>query len=101
MEFDFPHSLPREDARARLQALGEYLNSRHGIQVSWTGDRGSFRGKYMVVDFEGELTLGEQSVHFRGKDPGFLLRKKAMSYLQEKLAKYLDPRTTLEKLPRS
>ena len=32
MEIDYRHSLEEADARARLHALGEYLDNRHGIQ---------------------------------------------------------------------
>jgi hypothetical protein len=99
MKFDYPHTLTKEDARARLHKLGEYLMNRHGIQVSWAGDRGSFRGKYLVVHIEGELMLGEGVVHVTGKDPGFLWRSRAMDYLKRKLAAYLDPRSPVNELP--
>ena len=99
MKFDYPHSLPQEDARSRLHRLGEYLTNRHGINVQWTGDTGSFRGKYMVVSIEGELTIGDGVVHVSGKDPGFLWRKRAVEYLKRKLATYLDPARPLQDLP--
>ena len=99
MKFDYPHRLEKEDARARLHKLGEYLKNRHGIQVSWAGDKGSFRGKYLVVHIEGELVLGDGVVHMNGKDPGMLWRRKAMDYLKEKLATYLDPSCPVENLP--
>jgi hypothetical protein len=70
MKFDHPYSLAKEDARSRLFKLGEYLMNRHGIQVTWAGDKGSFRGKYLVVAIEGELILGDQVVHVIGKDAG-------------------------------
>lgn len=99
MKFDYPHTLDKEDARTRLLRLGDYLMNRHGIQVSWSGDRGSFRGKYLVVQIEGELVLGDGVVHVTGKDPGFLWRKRAAEYLKSKLATYLDPSRPAEKLP--
>ena len=99
MKFDYPHMLVREDARTRLGLLGEYLQNRHGIQVTWTGDRGAFRGKYLVVPIEGELVLGDGVVHVNGKDPGFLWRGRATDYLRGKLEVYLDPRRPLEELP--
>jgi hypothetical protein len=99
MKFDYPHALVREEARTRLVRLGDYLRNRHGIQVSWTGDRGSFRGKYLVVPIEGELLLGEGVVHVTGKDPGFLWRRRAMDYLKSKLEIYLDPKRPVDELP--
>lgn len=100
MVFDYPHSLPLDDARARLEALSEYLGNRHGIKVTWTDNKAHINGKYMVVKIEGEMTLTDTAVKVKGKDPGMLWRKKAKDYLQGKLAKYLDPTTALADLPR-
>lgn len=101
MVFDYKHDLSLEDARARLQVLGEYLKNRHGIAVTWNGDKAAVAGKYMVVSIEAEMALGPGVVHVQGKDPGMLWRNKAKSYLQDKLAAYLDPSTPLEALPRN
>lgn len=99
MKFDHRHRLDKEDARARLIKLGEYLTNRHGIKVSWAGDKGRFTGKYLVVQIDGELTLGDGVVHVTGKDPGFLWRRKAEDYLKRKLEAYLDPSAAADKLP--
>jgi hypothetical protein len=99
MKFDYPHSLVREEALGRLMRLGEYLHRRHGIQVSWAGERGSFRGKYLLISIEGELTLGDGVIHVEGKDPGLLWRKRAVEYLKRKLEAYLDPGRPLQDLP--
>jgi hypothetical protein len=100
MDFEYPHGLPKDDARQRLEALGEYLGNRHGIHVNWSGDTGSFNGKYLVVNIQGELTLGDGKVLVSGRDPGMLWRRKATSYLQKKLAKYLDAGVPVDALPR-
>ena len=101
MEIDFRHSLDEEDARARLHALGEYLMNRHGIHVTWLdASRARFSGKYLVVKIDGELTMGPGITRFRGKDPGFLWRRKAVDYIEGKLAKYLDAGNPLDELPR-
>jgi len=100
MNFDFPHTFSKEDARKRLEALGEYLSNRHGIRVVWSGDKASVNGKYLVVSIEAQMTLSDKNVAVTGKDPGMLWRKKAVGYLKEKLEIYLDPKTTLESLPR-
>jgi len=102
MKFEYPYEVSREDARLRLDALGSYLRERHGIAISWLDDnKASFSGKYLVVKIEGELTLRDGMVDFSGKDPGMLWRNKATTYLKDKLATYLDPRTPIDKLPRS
>jgi putative polyhydroxyalkanoic acid system protein len=92
--------LTQDEAKARLQALGEYLTKKHGINVIWSGDQASVRGKYMVVHIEGSLLFRGQNAVFEGKDPGFLWRGKAKDYLHRKLGQYLDPTITLEDLPR-
>ena len=102
MEIDYRHSLPDDDARARLQALGEYLTNRHGIKVSWLdANRAKFSGKYLVVKIEGELSMTPGIARFRGEDPGFLWRRKASDYIEGKLAKYLDPKIPIAELPKS
>ncbi len=101
MRFEYKHSLTIEDARERLKALGEYLSNRHGIQASWVDDDTvRFCGKYMVVEVEGEMLNAPGAVRFEGKDPGFLFRKKATTYIQGKLERYLDPATPSDTLPR-
>ncbi|MEZ4365652.1 MAG: polyhydroxyalkanoic acid system family protein [Kofleriaceae bacterium] len=101
MEIDYKHGLPADDARARLEALADYLGNKWGIKIAWTApERATFSGRYMVVKIQGELTLREQVVQFRGEDPGFLWRKKASEYITYKLKTYLDPQVQLADLPR-
>ncbi len=101
MRVEYPLGpLSKEEAKARLVALGEYLKNKHGIQVAWTGDAATVRGKYLVVNIEGSLAFEGQKAVFDGKDPGFLWRGKAKDYLTNKLGVYLDPATKLEDLPR-
>jgi hypothetical protein len=102
MEIDFPYALSEADAKARLEILGQYLANRHGITVSWLdATRAKFTGKYLVVKIDGELTLGGGRARFKGEDPGFLWRSRAKDYIQGKLEKYLDPKTTPADLPTS
>lgn len=101
MEIDFQYGVSDQDARARLDVLGLYLQNRHGIKVTWVDEkRARFSGKYLMVKIEGELSLGNSHAQFKGEDPGFLLRARAKDYIQGKLAKYLDPKTALADLPR-
>lgn len=99
MQFDYPHSLGADAACERLHKLSAYLLNRHGIKVEWDGMRGSFDGKYLMVTIKGHMMVEEERVHFDGKDPGMLWRKKAVNYLKEKLEIYLDPNTPVEELP--
>ena len=102
MEIDFPYALSEQDARSRLEILGQYLVNKHGIKVSWLDDsRAKFSGKYLVVKIEGELTLKNGRAQFRGQDPGLLWRNRAKDYIKGKLEKYLDPNTPADQLPTS
>lgn len=101
MRVEYPlGSMSKDEAKARLSALGDYLAAKHGIQVAWNGDSATVHGKYLVVTIEGTLTFSGTTAVFDGKDPGFLWRGKAKDYLQGKLSAYLDPGTKLEELPR-
>jgi hypothetical protein len=102
MEIDYRYALSDDDARSRLEILGQYLANKHGIQVTWLDKmRARFSGKYLVVKIDGELTLGNGRAQFRGEDPGFLWRNRAKDYIQGKLAKYLDPKAEASQLPTS
>ena len=101
MEIDFKYALSDTEARSRLEILGQYLQNKHGIKVAWVDDtRAKFTGKYLVVKIDGELSRGPGIVRFRGKDPGFLWRKRAVEYIEGKLKVYLDPKTPIAELPR-
>lgn len=102
MEIDYPYKLSDQDARSRLDILGQYLANKHGIKVTWIeAAKARFTGKYLVVKIDGELTLSDGHARFRGEDPGFLWRGRAKDYIQAKLAKYLDPQNAPEQLPTS
>ena len=91
-----------EDAKARLDALGEYFRNKHGINLAWVSDtKASINGKYLVVKIEGEMNMSEGKVVFSGRDPGMMWRKKATKYIHGKLDDYFDPNTPVDALPRS
>ena len=100
MTIEHRFSITRDDAKARLVALGEYLSNKHKIAVTWDGDKCSVKGKYMVVAVEGSMTVEDDRVTFEGKDPGFLWRNKAKDYISKKLKTYLDPSFPMSDLPR-
>lgn len=100
-ELAHPHTLELADARARLHAMGDYLSNKYGLEVTWmSDDEATVSGSYLVVSISGSLKLSPSDVRFTGKDPGMLWRGKARDYLQGKLAKYLNPGTPLDALPR-
>jgi hypothetical protein len=101
MRIEVPFSFPADEARARLAALGEYFANKHNIAVTWSGDRATVKGKYLVVTIDGSLSLEPGKAIFDGKDPGILWRGKAKDYIEKKVRTYLDPSTKVEALPRS
>ncbi len=101
LRIEHRHQLDAESARARVSALADYLHNKYGLNVSWSGDTASITGKYLVVSIEGTVHLAPGVVTFEGSDPGMLWRGKAKEYLGQKLARYLDPATPIDKLPRS
>ena len=101
MKFDYQYKVSQDEAIERLKVLGDYLKNRHGIDGSWNGNSAAFTGRYMVVKIDGRLTVDDGVVHFEGKDPGMLWRKKAIDYLRGKLETYLDPSTPVDELPRT
>jgi len=101
LRLDHPHTLTADQARDRVRALGDYLQNKYGVGVRWTGENtATIQGKYLVISFEGAVTVGAGQVTLEAKDPGMLWRTKAREYLDGKLKKYLDPATPLDALPR-
>jgi len=95
-----PHSLSVEDALARVHALGDYFQNRHGMAMRWESERvGHLSGRYLLISIDGRFSVDDGAVHLDGQDPGMLLRRKALDYLQRKLETYLDPTTPLAELP--
>lgn len=100
MRIEQAHSHSPEEAKARIKALGEYFQNKHGIGITWDGEKVRVNGKYMVVTVEGTMSFEPGKVIFDGKDPGFLWRGKAKDYIEGKLRTYLDPKTKVDDLPR-
>lgn len=101
MRIEHRHPLGEDDARARMGALGEYLKNKYGLDVVWNGNAARVKGRYLVVDIDGTITLEPGVLRFEGKDPGMLWRSKAKAYLERKVATYMDPSAALDSLRRS
>ncbi len=98
MKEDFYHPLRREDARARLQALGDYWGAHYNVQTEWSGYRAEIHGKVLGIRFNGVVSIEED--HVRGELlSGFWgARLGGRGYLLRKLRVYLDPSRSLEEL---
>ncbi|MCK5799245.1 MAG: polyhydroxyalkanoic acid system family protein [Deltaproteobacteria bacterium] len=96
MNIDKKHSLDKEDALARMQALTNYWK-KHGINAQWDGDRTSISGKIKGFSFKGTLEVRSDHVHAT-VEANFLARKAGGAYVERKLKDYLDPKNSLEDL---
>jgi hypothetical protein len=91
LSFSVPHSLSKDEAKKRLEQLGSHWAQKYGLAMQWQGDAARIAGKIMGVTVEADLRIEEGRVSAEAKDPGFLFREKAKSYVSEKLTKYLGP----------
>ena len=96
MKLEIPHTLPLEDAKARVQALLDYWSRKYGVKSSWVGEKATFAGKAMGVTIDGHLTVAASGIAGQVTDPGMLLRGQAQKYLRKKFDDYLDARKTLK-----
>jgi hypothetical protein len=91
VEFQRNHSYSRDEARERLQLFLDYLYRAHGIQRAWQGDTARVQGRVWGVSFEAKVHVLDDRVEGQASDPGFLLRRVAVEYVNAKLRKYLHP----------
>jgi putative polyhydroxyalkanoate system protein len=100
LKFMVPHTLSKEDARARMEALLRHWADKYGIQQSWSGDTAKVNGKVMGIQLAATLTVQDRAVEGEASDPGMLLRGQARKYLEEKLRSFLDAARTLADITR-
>lgn len=98
MHFETTYDLPDDDALARLRALTDYWVKKHGVKMQWDGGTVTLSGRVMGVKFDGTVRVGGGKLVADVK-AGFLAEKLgAKSYVEGKLADYLDPGKSLEEL---
>jgi len=98
IRLDIPHTLPRDQAKQRVEKLLGHWSRKYGVSTQWSGDEAKLSGKVMGISLAADLKVQDGKVDGEATDPGFLFREKAKKYLTEKFAHYLDPKTPLEKL---
>jgi hypothetical protein len=94
MSFSVPHSLSKDEARKRIEGLGQHWLTKYGLKVDWSGDKARLAGKVMGIPVEADLEVLDHAVSAVATDPGFLFRDKAKKYVQEKLTRALGPSPT-------
>jgi hypothetical protein len=96
MKFDVPHNLPKDEVKKRIDLLLKYWGGKYGVKSAWQGEQDAkVDGKVMGISLDAKFKITDSGVEGEGTDPGMLLRGKAKSYLQEKLATALDPAKSL------
>jgi hypothetical protein len=95
---EYPHSLPREEAVARVKALTDFWARRFGIHTEWRGTSGQISGQVLGIRFRAVFSVLEDRL-WGELQSGFVgTRLGGRSYLLRKLALYLDPRRSLTEL---
>ncbi|MET0344318.1 MAG: polyhydroxyalkanoic acid system family protein [Polyangiales bacterium] len=92
MNIEHRHGFADDEAKTRVQALADYMSTKHGMQVQWLGsDSFRMQGKYKVVGIDATIQLSPGKIAVTGKDPGMLWRGPAKAYIAKKLEQYMDP----------
>jgi hypothetical protein len=98
MKFEVPHSLPKDEARKRVEQLLHYWGSKYGVKADWSGDGAKLNGKVMGINLDASFVITDKAVQGEGTDPGLLLRSQAKAYLQKKFGAVLDPSKSLDQV---
>lgn len=101
MKFEVPHTLSKDEAKQRVEALTRYWQSKYGVSSQWQGDGATINGRVMGIKLEASFQVTDAGIAGEGTDPGMLFRSKAKEYLNHKFRSFLDPKKSLEDLKRS
>ena len=64
------HRLTADEARLRIEALGDYYTSRYDAQISWSGGKARVLGKWTVISLDVTVEVSGSDVRLRAPDPG-------------------------------
>lgn len=95
MKFEVSHSLPKDEAKKRVEQLLHYWGSKYGVKSDWSGDGAKLNGKVMGINLDASFVITDKAIQGEGTDPGMLLRGQAKAYLQKKFGAVLDPSKSL------
>jgi len=98
MKLDKQHSYSQDEAVARIRALTDYWDTRHGTRTVWQGNSAQINGKVKGISFDGTFRVEEGRL-FADVKVGFLAEKiGGRAYVERKLDDYLNPGNSLESL---
>jgi hypothetical protein len=95
MKFEVSHSLPRDEARKRVEHLLQHWGTKYGVKSDWAENGARLNGKVMGINLDATFVITDKAIQGEGTDPGILLRGQAKSYLQKKFGAVLDPTKSL------
>lgn len=95
MKFEVSHSLPKDEAKKRVELLLHYWGNKYGVKADWSGDGAKLNGKVMGINLDASFVITDKALQGEGTDPGMLLRGQAKAYLQKKFGAVLDPSKSL------
>ena len=95
---EYPHSLPREEAIARLRALTDYWDAQYRTRTDWDGHQGRIQGRVFRLSFWSRFVVDETGIHGELKVSFLAARMGGRGYLKRKLDHYMDPGVSLEQL---
>lgn len=102
MKLEKTHGFADDEAIARIRALTDYWDTRHGTRTSWSGNSAHIKGKVKGIAFDGTFRLesGRMVADVSlGRGMGWLAEKVGgKDYVERKIADYLSPDVTLEAL---
>jgi Putative polyhydroxyalkanoic acid system protein (PHA_gran_rgn) len=98
VRIEVSHALQTAAAKARMQELGDYWQSKYGVRTTWTRDNASLAGTVMGVSFYATIEVGRDVVALEAPEPNFLIRKGVVEYLEHKMTDYLDQKNSLSHL---
>lgn len=97
-----PHSLPQEQALARIKSLMVEARSNYGSELSevveqWDGYRCRFKMKMGVFPFSGIIDVGAAAVQIQAKMPIGTGRyeQRAKALIEQRVAILLNPKPDL------
>ena len=69
MKFEVSHSLPKDEAKKRVEQLLHYWGSKYGVKADWAGDGAKLNGKVMGINLDASFVITDKAVVGRGHRP--------------------------------
>lgn len=101
MKIEKPIQLSAEETTSRMKALTTYWDNKYGTRTSWDNNKAQITGKVKGISFNGMFTIEEGRL-LADVNVGMLAEKLGgRTYVESKLAEYLNPNTPISALATS